>query len=282
MSLIGDFGLVPPSPVYGWNVAQLDFLPVAVDDAGALVTTGGGGGGGGGLTNTELRAAPLEVDVVSMTGGGLTDAELRASAVPMSLASVPSHPVTNAGTFAVQVTSAPSTAVTGPLTDAQLRAVAVPVSGTFFQATQPVSLASVPTHGVTGTFWQATQPVSGTFWQATQPVSGTVNPATAFGKTITYVPVNQGAAGTTQLAAASASNKHKVVAVLLTLSVEGTLKFTDTSGDLTGAMNLAAMGGFVAGGGLVPITETAAVNRAISIVTTGGAARGVVALLTEP
>ena len=27
---------------------------------------------------------------------------------------------------------------------------------------------------VTGTFWQATQPVSGTFWQATQPISGTV------------------------------------------------------------------------------------------------------------
>ena len=33
-------------------------------------------------------------------------------------------------------------AVTGPLTDAQLRASAVPVSGTFFQATQPVSLAT--------------------------------------------------------------------------------------------------------------------------------------------
>ncbi len=60
-----------------------------------------------------------------------------------------------------------------------------PVSGTFWQATQPVSIASpVP---VTGTFWQSTQPVSGpltdaqlrasplpvsgTFWQATQPVS---------------------------------------------------------------------------------------------------------------
>lgn len=40
----------------------------------------------------------------------------------------------------------------------------VPVTGTFWQATQPVS----------GTFWQATQPVSGTFWQATQPVSGTL------------------------------------------------------------------------------------------------------------
>jgi len=63
-----------------------------------------------------------------------------------------------------------------PLTDTQLRASAVPVSGTFFQATQPVS----------GTFFQATQPVSiasmpstpvtGTFWQATQPVSAAALP----------------------------------------------------------------------------------------------------------
>lgn len=45
---------------------------------------------------------------------------------PVSLATVPSHNVTNAGTFAVQVTSAPTTAVTG----------------TFWQATQPVSIAS--------------------------------------------------------------------------------------------------------------------------------------------
>lgn len=38
----------------------------------------------------------------------------------------------------------------------------VPVSGAFYQATQPVSLATAPTTPVTGTFWQATQPVSGT------------------------------------------------------------------------------------------------------------------------
>lgn len=46
----------------------------------------------------------------------------------------------------------------GGLTDAELRASPVAVSGTF---------------------WQATQPVSGTFWQAVQPISGTVtaNPA---------------------------------------------------------------------------------------------------------
>ncbi len=63
------------------------------------------------------------------------------------------------------------------LTDAQLRAAPVPVSGTFFQATQPVS----------GTFWQATQPVSGTFWQATQPVSG---PLTDTQLRATPVPVS--------------------------------------------------------------------------------------------
>lgn len=42
--------------------------------------------------------------------------------------------------------------VSGPLTDVQLRTTPVPVSGTFYQATQPVS----------GTFYQATQPISGT------------------------------------------------------------------------------------------------------------------------
>lgn len=51
------------------------------------------------------------------------------------------------------------------------------VTGTFYQATQPVSIAS--SVAVTGTFYQTTQPVSiaasvpvtGTFYQATQPVS---------------------------------------------------------------------------------------------------------------
>lgn len=45
---------------------------------------------------------------------------------------------------------------------------AVPVSGTFWQTTQPVSLAA--SVAVTGTFFQATQPVSGTFFQSTQPI----------------------------------------------------------------------------------------------------------------
>lgn len=37
-----------------------------------------------------------------------------------------------------------------------------PVTGTFFQTTQPVSIATMPSTPVTGTFFQATQPVSGT------------------------------------------------------------------------------------------------------------------------
>ena len=51
------------------------------------------------------------------------------------------------------------------------------VTGSFYQATQPVSIATPV--AVTGTFWQATQPVSGSVsvsnFPATQPVSGTVS-----------------------------------------------------------------------------------------------------------
>jgi len=80
------------------------------------------------------------------------------------------------------------------------------VTGTFFQATQPVSATNLDVRdltsvsdsveckqttgtnlhtvvdsgsiGVTGTFWQATQPVSGSFYQATQPVSIASMPST--------------------------------------------------------------------------------------------------------
>jgi hypothetical protein len=71
--------------------------------------------------------------------------------------------------------------VSGPLTDVQLRATAVPVSGTFWQATQPISgsVSITGTAAVSGPLTDAqlratAVPVSGTFWQATQPVSGTV------------------------------------------------------------------------------------------------------------
>lgn len=59
------------------------------------------------------------------------------------------------------------------------------VTGTFWQATQPVS----------GTFFQATQPVSGTFWQATQPVSASSLPLPAGASTSAKQPA-LGTAGT--------------------------------------------------------------------------------------
>ena len=73
------------------------------------------------------------------------------------------------------VSIASAIAVTGPLTDTQLRNSAIAVSGTFFQATQPVSIAS--TIAVSGTVDQGTGGLSA--WKVdgsgvTQPVSGTV------------------------------------------------------------------------------------------------------------
>lgn len=84
--------------------------------------------GGGSLTVDGSVTVSGTVTANTGLSQPLTDAQLRAAAVPVSIASVPSHPVTNAGTFAVQVTSAPTTAVTG----------------TFWQATQPVQLTTLP------------------------------------------------------------------------------------------------------------------------------------------
>jgi len=107
----------------------------------------------GPATDAQLRATPLPISgtVTANTGLSqpLTDAQLRASAVPVS----------------------------GPLTDTQLRATAVqiqgtvsgtavPVSGTFFQATQPVSIAA--SVAVTGPLTDAQ------LRAADVPVTGTV------------------------------------------------------------------------------------------------------------
>jgi hypothetical protein len=108
------------------------------------------------------------------------------------------------------------------------------------------------------------------------------NPGNNYGKTITYVPVAQAGAGTTQLLAASSGNRHKVIGVILTITLAGTLKFIDGSGDLTGAMTIATAGGFVIPGNPRVAFAQTAVNSALSIVTTVGAAAGVVLVVTEP
>jgi hypothetical protein len=105
------------------------------------------------------------------------------------------QPVSVAATLAVKPdgtvwtltgTSANANVTNFPATQAVSIAASVAVTGTFWQSTQPVSIASMPSTPVTGTFWQTTQPVSiasmpstpvtGTFWQTTQPVSQASQP----------------------------------------------------------------------------------------------------------
>lgn len=96
---------------------------------------------------------------------------------------------------------------------------------------------------------------------------------------VTRVPVAQGAPGTTLLASAQLGKRHSVVGALLTLSADGTLKFTG-SADLTGPMDIAAKGGFAVPRDAAGLIQ-AAPNTDLSIVTSGGGANGVVAVLTE-
>lgn len=76
--------------------------------------------------------------------------------------------LTPSGTQDVNILSSVPLTVSGPLTDVQLRTTPVPVSGTFFQATQPVSGTVAVSN------FPSSQPVTGAFFQTTQPVSGTV------------------------------------------------------------------------------------------------------------
>ena len=201
----------------------------------------------------------------------------------------------------------------------------VPVTGTFFQATQPVSLAAVPALVagsanigdvdiasiaagdnnignvdivslpalVAGSANIGDVDVAsiaagdnniGNVDVVTLPalVAGSANIgdvdiasiATGQGKTLLFVPIAQGAAGTTQLVAADATKKIKVVNYVVVQTEAGTTKFTDGVGDLTGAMAFATNGGVVASGQTSSHWFETAANSALSIVTTVGAAQG--------
>ena len=97
------------------------------------------------LTDAQLRATPVPVSAtIATTGLATQTGQNTGNASLSSIDSKLTNPLPVSGTVTA------NTGLTQPLTDVQLRAAAVPVSGTFFQATQPVS----------GTFFQATQPIS--------------------------------------------------------------------------------------------------------------------------
>ena len=89
---------------------------------------GSGGETGNGLTNTELRAAPL--DVV----GPITNAQIRASAIsvtgPVTDAQIRANPIPVTGGLTNTELRASAVPVSGPATNTELRATPLPVSGT--------------------------------------------------------------------------------------------------------------------------------------------------------
>jgi hypothetical protein len=128
------------------------------------------------------------------------------------------------GTNTLTIGAGGTLAVTGPLTDVQLRATPVPVSGSFYPATQTISgSVSVGTVSIAGTL-----PVSGTFYQPTQPVNGTVSLAGTIPVSGTFYQPTQPISGTVSVGTVSISNTVAVAGTFYqaTQPVSGPL--TDT------------------------------------------------------
>jgi hypothetical protein len=127
---------------------------------------------------------------------------------------------------------------------------------------------------------------NGTTWDRLRSSTGfglqvdATRQATYYGKVPTYAVISQGAAGTTQLIAADAAKKHKLLGFTVALDVAGTVAFTDGTIS-TGAIPLTAGNPLVVPNSLLPFCETSAVNKALSIVTTGGKAFGMAMILSE-
>lgn len=162
------------------------------------------------------------------------------------------------------------------LTDTQLRAAAVPVTGTFYQATQPVSIATMPSTPVTGTFYPATQPVSGTVEigatslaaletisvanftdngltdtqlraaavPVSQPAATDWRSDMRRGQTLLFAAINASGIGDNTLVAADVTKKIKVLQYTLISAGIANVTFKSGAGtSLSGAMPLVANSG---------------------------------------
>jgi len=137
--------------------------------------------GGTGLTNTEIRATALPI-----SGTVSANATLSAETVKVigtvNISSGQTVGVTGSFFQATQPVSLASTtitgsvAVTGGLTDTQLRTTALPISGT---VTANATLSSETTKVIGTVNVAGTVPVTGTFFQTTQPVSASSLPLPA-------------------------------------------------------------------------------------------------------
>jgi hypothetical protein len=172
---------------------------------------------------------------------------------PVSLASVPAHAVTLTSTT-VTVSSLPAlaagTAQIGSVTASIFGTV--PVSGTFFQATQPASLASLPAlaagtnqiGSVTASI-SGTVPVSGTFWQTTQPVSLTST-------TVTVNSLPSLAAGTNQIGS-------------VTASISGTVPISISSVTVGNSVTIGSLPALAAGTAQIGSVTASISNTAVTV-----------------
>jgi hypothetical protein len=98
--------------------------------------------------------------------GPLTDTQIRATALPVSLAAIPVG--TGVAMDGTDITTPFAMPAGGVGIRGWLSAIwtklngSLAVTGTFWQTTQPVSIASMPSTPVTGTFFQTVQPISTT------------------------------------------------------------------------------------------------------------------------
>ena len=90
-------------------------------------------------------------------------------------------------------------------------------------------------------------------------------------------------AGTNSLVAAQSDNQRvKVCSYAVVCDAAATVKFTDGTDDLTGAMSFATNGGISASGQASSPWFSTGRGRPLSIVTTGGAVRGHFSYVVEP
>lgn len=149
--------------------------------------------GGSGLTNTELRASPVPVSGTFWQAIQPVSGTVAVSNFPGTQPVSGTVAATKSGTWPLDTAAKGTTAAGNPTSEAtdantqslhaRITNASLAVTGTFWQATQPVSIAGTVNTDVIDraarllghvTVDNASIAVTGTFWQATQPVSGTV------------------------------------------------------------------------------------------------------------
>lgn len=201
----------------------------------AYVQGGAAAGGSSGLTDAQLRASAVAVSLASvpLPTGASTEATLaliKAKTdnldVALSTRTKPADTQKVDGSAVTQPVSGTfwqaTQPVSGPLTDAQLRASAVPVSGAFFQATQPVSGTVTANQG--GAPWSIDAiRINGTTILTGNGVTGAGSPRVTIASDNTPFTVNAAQSG-----AWSVDITDRVGRALGVVSVTGSVAVTGT------------------------------------------------------